>query len=176
MIQRLREDDTGDTAAIGHAEGAGGLELPLRQALDCAAEYLRLIGRACASHDKTGNDKRVDGQAYAQEEAVEEAKKGYLPKDLDVHHIFPLSGSESMDVHSFTNMSVIHKSTHLAINRQIFYPQLKDVSSMQEGETREIIIPIFKPVDAGRIIAIRNRQTGRPWQMLKSISLAGYTR
>lgn len=111
-----------------------------------------------------------------EEQEINEAKKGYLPKDLDVHHIFPLSGSESMDVHSFTNMSVIHKSTHLAINRQIFYPQLKDVSSMQEGETREIIIPIFKPVDAGRIIAIRNRQTGRPWQMLKSISLAGYTR
>ena len=111
-----------------------------------------------------------------EEKEIEEAKKGYLPPDLDVHHIFPLSGSESMEVHSFTNMSVIHKSTHLAINRQIFYPQLKDVSSMQEGETREIIIPIFKPVDAGRIIAIRNRQTSRPWQMLKSVSLAGYAR
>lgn len=110
-----------------------------------------------------------------EEKEIEEAKKGYLPLDLDVHHIFPLSGSESMEVHSFTNMSVIHKSTHLAINRQIFYPQLKDVSNMQEGETREILIPIFKPVDAGRIIAIRNRQTKRPWQMLKNISLAGYT-
>ncbi len=111
-----------------------------------------------------------------EEKEIEEAKKGYLPPDLDVHHIFPLSGSESMEVHSFTNMSVIHKSTHLAINRQIFYPQLKDVSSMQEGETREIIIPIFKPVDAGRIIAIRQRQTARPWQMLKSVSLVGYAR
>ena len=111
-----------------------------------------------------------------EDKEIEEAKKGYLPPDLDVHHIFPLSGSESMEVHSFTNMSVIHKSTHLAINRQIFYPQLKDVSSMQEGETREIIIPIFKPVDAGRIIAIRQRQTARPWQMLKSVSLVGYAR
>ncbi len=110
------------------------------------------------------------------EKEIDEAKKGYLPKDLDIHHLFPLSGSESMEVHSFTNMSVIHKSTYLAINRQIFYPQLKDVSNMKEGETREIIIPIFKMVDSGRILAIRNRQTKRPWQMLKDVSLNGYSR
>lgn len=107
---------------------------------------------------------------------VDCAKQGYLPPDLDIHHIFPLSGSESAEVHSFTNLTVLHKSTHLAINRQIFYPQLKDVGEMAVGEQREIIIPVFKPVDAGRIIALRARQTRAPWQMLKKVSLAGYAR
>lgn len=101
------------------------------------------------------------------EKEIIEAKKGYLPKDLDIHHIFPLSGSESKDVNSFTNLTVLHKSTHLAINRNIFDPQLKDISSMPEGKTREIYIPLFKPVDAGRIIAIRNEKNRGKWQMLK---------
>lgn len=110
------------------------------------------------------------------EEEVMRAKQGYLPEDLDIHHIFPLSGSESEEVNSFTNLSVLHKSTHLAINRQIFYPQLKDAEQMAVGEQREIIIPVFKPVDAGRIIALRNKQNTERWQMLKRVSLAGYAR
>ena len=117
---------------------------------------------------------RLDGVLMDTE--VDRAKQGYLPPDLDIHHIFPLSGSESAEVHSFTNLTVLHKSTHLAINRQIFYPQLKDVGEMAVGEQREIIIPVFKPVDAGRIIALRARQTRAPWQMLKKVSLAGYAR
>ena len=55
---------------------------------------------------------------------IEEAKLGHLPADLDVHHIFPIAGSESEDVNSFTNLTVLHKTTHIRINREIFAPQL----------------------------------------------------
>lgn len=102
------------------------------------------------------------------EAEIENAKKGRLPEDLDVHHIFPLSGSESDEVNSFINLTVIHKSTHTHINRNIFFQQLRDVSSMQEGETREIYIPVFKPVDRGRIVAIRSGKMRKPWVAVKA--------
>lgn len=101
------------------------------------------------------------------DEEIKEAKTGKLPKDLDVHHLIPLSGAQNDDANAFTNLSVIHKSTHLAINRNIFDPQLKDISSMDVGEKRTIWIPVFKPVDAGRIIALRRGQNKAPWRMLK---------
>ncbi len=109
-----------------------------------------------------------------EEAEIDKAKQGVLPPDLDVHHIFPLSGSESQEVHSFTNMTVLHKSTHLAINRQIFRPQLQDLDQMAIGEQREIVIPVFKPVDAGRIIALRSQNTKKPWQLLKHITVKAY--
>ena len=98
---------------------------------------------------------------------IEQAKEGYLPKDLDIHHIFPLSGTADEKVNAFNNLTVLHKSTHLTINRSVFEPQLKDVSSMQEGETREIYVPVFKPVDAGRIVAIREGKMGKMWRAIK---------
>ena len=86
------------------------------------------------------------------EQEIENAKDGILPKDLDIHHIVPLSGSTSLDINAFTNLTVLHKSTHIHINRKIFEPQLKD---LPEGKSREIDIPEFEMVDADRIIAIR---------------------
>ena len=41
------------------------------------------------------------------EEEIARAKEGKLPKDLDIHHIFPLSGSESEDVNAFSNLFVL---------------------------------------------------------------------
>ncbi len=86
------------------------------------------------------------------EEEIENAKDGILPKYLDVHHIVPLSGSTSLDINAFTNLTILHKSTHTYINRKIFEPQLKD---LPEGKSREIYIPEFAMVDADRIIAIK---------------------
>ena len=102
------------------------------------------------------------------EKEIIEAKKGYLTEDLDVHHILPLAGTNSDDVNSFTNLAVIHKSTHHNINRNVFEPQLRDVSSMAVGEQREIYIPIFEQVDAERIIAIRKERAAQIAQSLKN--------
>ena len=52
------------------------------------------------------------------EQEVEDAKDGILPPDLDIHHIVPLSGSMSTDVNAFTNLTILHKSTHIHINRK----------------------------------------------------------
>ncbi len=104
---------------------------------------------------------------------IEQAKEGFLPKDLDIHHIFPLSGTADEKVNSFKNLTVLHKATHTMINRTIFQPQLKDVSNMQEGETREIVIPLFKPVDAGRIVALRSGQMKNSRLAAKAYSVKG---
>lgn len=102
------------------------------------------------------------------EEEIARAKEGKLPKDLDIHHIFPLSGSESEEVNGFSNLTVLHKSTHVSINKKVFFPQLKDVGEMAVGETREIYIPVFKPVDARRIVAIREGRMSGKWKMIKN--------
>jgi hypothetical protein len=62
----------------------------------------------------------------------------------------------------------LHKSTHVSINKKVFFPQLKDVGEMAVGETREIYIPVFKPVDAGRIVAIREGRMSGKWKMIKN--------
>ena len=68
---------------------------------------------------------------------IEEAKTWRLPPDLDVHHIFPISGSESEDVNSFLNLTVLHKTTHVRINREIFAPQLKEIDQIGRASCRE---------------------------------------
>ena len=85
---------------------------------------------------------------------IEEAKLGHLPADLDVHHIFPIAGSESEDVNSFTNLTVLHKTTHIRINREIFAPQLKEIDRL----------PLFEPVDAEGILRARTEATRRGLQ------------
>lgn len=86
---------------------------------------------------------------------IEEAKLGHLPADLDVHHIFPISGSASEDINSFGNLSVLHKTTHVRINREIFAPQLKDLDRLPEGASIFIRLPQFPPVDADGILKAR---------------------
>lgn len=89
------------------------------------------------------------------EKEIEEAKCGYLPKDLDVHHIFPLSGSLSEDVNSFTNLSVIHKQTHRQINREIFDPQFRALDKLPVGGSITLRLPLFPPVDGDGILEER---------------------
>ena len=55
---------------------------------------------------------------------IKKAKKGELPKDCNIHHKVPLSGTyDSEFVNSFENLVVIHKKTHERINRDRFQPQ-----------------------------------------------------
>ena len=89
------------------------------------------------------------------EKEIEQAKLGYLPADLDVHHIFPIAGNASDDVNSFTNLSVLHKTTHVKINKEIFAPQLKEIDKLPDGSDIVIIIPIFDAVDAEGILRAR---------------------
>lgn len=95
---------------------------------------------------------------------IEEAKLGHLPADLDVHHIFPIAGSESEDVNSFTNLTVLHKTTHIRINREIFAPQLKEIDRMPEGAKLLIRLPLFEPVDAEGNLRARTEATRRGLQ------------
>lgn len=83
-------------------------------------------------------------------------RKGYLPKDLDIHHMMPLSGSDK-DVNCFSNLCVLHKNTHQWINKHLFQPQLKDMYKQPYGHTRVIEIPVFPPVDVHGIIAERKK-------------------
>ena len=100
----------------------------------------------------------------SDEEIVRAKSDGKLPKDLDIHHIIPLSGTKDPAVNNFENLAILHKSTHIKINRKIFDPQLKGI---EIGEAREIYVPVFKRVDAGRIIAIRSGKMKRNWVPIK---------
>lgn len=91
------------------------------------------------------------------EKEIEQAKLGYLPADLDVHHVFPIAGSESEDVNAFMNLSVIHKTTHVKINKEIFAPQLKEIDKMPDGSKILIKIPLFDAVDAEGILNAREQ-------------------
>ncbi len=94
-------------------------------------------------------------EGVLNQQEIEEAKTGRLPSDLDVHHIFPISGTESEDVNSFLNLAVLHKTTHVRINKEVFAPQLKDLDQLPEGTRLLIQLPQFAPVDAEGILAAR---------------------
>lgn len=91
------------------------------------------------------------------EKEIEQAKIGYLPPDLDIHHVFPIAGSDSEDVNAFMNLSVIHKTTHIKINKEIFAPQLKEIDKMPDGSKILIKIPLFDAVDAEGILKAREQ-------------------
>lgn len=75
------------------------------------------------------------------------AKKGHLPKYLDIHHIRPLSSACDDSLNDFSNLTVIHKATHRFINREYFQPQLKAIEKAPYGTSIEITIPVFTMVD-----------------------------
>lgn len=79
---------------------------------------------------------------------IEKAKKGCLPKDLNVHHKVPLSGSTDLFVNDFINLTVIHKNTHEFINKYVFAPQLRHLLKEPYGTTIEIEVPEFDYVDS----------------------------
>ncbi len=100
---------------------------------------------------------------------IENAKLGHLPPDLDVHHIFPIAGSESEDVNSFTNLTVLHKTTHVRINREVFAPQFKEIDHLPVGAQRLIRLPQFAPVDAEGILQARAEVANRNNRQKKTV-------
>lgn len=86
---------------------------------------------------------------------IEQAKKGVLPKDLNVHHKIPLSGSSDLFVNDFSNLSIIHKKTHEFINKYVFAPQLRYLLDKPYGTEIEIEIPNFDMVDRDGILKER---------------------
>ena len=78
---------------------------------------------------------------------IEQAKRGVLPDDCNVHHRIPLSASDSERLHDFENLTVIHVKTHERINREIFAPQLRTILNAPYGTQIEIDVPEFDYVD-----------------------------
>lgn len=90
-------------------------------------------------------------------EEIERAKRGDLPKDLNVHHIVPLSVSNDLFVNDFCNLAVIHKKTHEFINKHVFAPQLKGFYNAPTGTVIEIDVPKYDYVDTQGIKQERTR-------------------
>lgn len=90
-------------------------------------------------------EKLFDGLLTKQE--IERAKMGILPRDLNVHHKIPLSGSNELFVNDFSNLSVIHKSTHEFINKFIYAPQLRTIADKPFGYETIIEVPNYDYVD-----------------------------
>lgn len=80
-------------------------------------------------------------------EEIERAKRGCLPKDLNIHHKVPLSGSNDIFVNDFCNLTVIHKKTHEFINKYIFAPQLRQLYDKPFDTQIEISVPDYDYVD-----------------------------
>lgn len=91
-------------------------------------------------------------------EEIEQAKRGILPDDCNVHHRIPLSGLDDPSVHDFENLTVIHVKTHERINRDIFAPQLRTILNQPTGTTIEIDVPEFDYVDVEGIKKERTLQ------------------
>lgn len=78
---------------------------------------------------------------------IDKAKMGILPKDLNVHHKIPISGSTDLFVNDFSNLSIIHKDTHEFINKYIYAPQLRHLSDKPYGSEIQIDVPNYEYVD-----------------------------
>lgn len=78
---------------------------------------------------------------------IDKAKRGMLPRDLNVHHKIPLSGNNDLFVNDFSNLSVIHKETHEFINKYVYAPQLRHLSDKPLGAEIEIEVPNYDYVD-----------------------------
>lgn len=78
---------------------------------------------------------------------IEQAKRGVLPNDCNVHHRVPLSGCDDESVHSFNNLTVLHVKTHERINREIFAPQLRTILNAPYGTVTTLEVPEFDYVD-----------------------------
>lgn len=93
---------------------------------------------------------------------IERAKRGSLPKDLNVHHKVPLSGSNELFINDFTNLTVLHKNTHEFINKYVFAPQLRQLLNAPYGSEMYIEAPEYDFVDAEGIKKERSvNKTGK---------------
>lgn len=94
------------------------------------------------------------------EQEIRKAKRGQLPKDLNIHHRMPLSGKDE-GANEFNNLTVIHKETHEYINRYVFSPQLKPYINEPYGTEFEIDIPEYDFVDVNGIKHERQKEVMR---------------
>lgn len=78
---------------------------------------------------------------------IDKAKMGILPKDLNVHHKIPISGSTDLFVNDFSNLTIIHKSTHEFINKYVYAPQLRQLADKPYGYELLIEVPNYDSVD-----------------------------
>lgn len=92
---------------------------------------------------------------------IEQAKKGCLPKDLNIHHKIPLSGSDELFVNDFSNLTVLHKNTHEFINKYVFAPQLRQIMNAPFGTEITIDVPEYDYVDINGIKKERSLQKER---------------
>lgn len=94
--------------------------------------------------------------------AIERAKKGVLPNDLNVHHKVPLSGSNELFINDFINLTVIHKKTHEFINKYVFAPQLRQLLKEPWGAEIEMEVPDYDFVDAE---GIKKERSIKKWHV-----------
>ena len=64
---------------------------------------------------------------YFTKEQIQQAKKGKLPKEYNIHHITPLSGAgiNNKEINNFKKLCIISKKLHTYINNNYFNPQIK---------------------------------------------------
>ena len=98
---------------------------------------------------------------------IEQAKKGVLPKDLNVHHKVPLSGSMDLFVNDFTNLAIIHKNTHTFINKYVFAPQLRVLYDKPFGTEIVIEVPNYDYVDVDGIKKERMYEKDKFYKRIK---------
>lgn len=93
---------------------------------------------------------------------LEKILRGKVPKNFDIHHIVPLSGGGTNDLH---NLCLIERSLHKFINRHCFDPALRNI---KPGQTVEINVPDFPPVALHKdyshfiqeVLSKENRESG----------------
>lgn len=91
---------------------------------------------------------------------IERAKRGSLPKDLNVHHKIPLSGSNELFINDFSNLTIIHKTTHEFINKYVFAPQLRQLYDKPHGTEIEMEVPNYDYVD---VEGIKKERSIKKW-------------
>lgn len=94
---------------------------------------------------------------FTEQEIELAQSKGKLPQDCNIHHIRPLSGCEYSNVNDFTNLVVLHKNTHIRINKEVFQPQLKGIEKEPYGSARVIEVPTYTFVDREGIVEERKK-------------------
>lgn len=90
---------------------------------------------------------------FLTKQELRQAKKGILPDDLNVHHKLPVSGTYSDRVNDFQNLVVIHRNTHININKKIYDPI---ISKLDYGDIAIFDVPDYNFVDKEGILYERH--------------------
>ena len=110
---------------------------------------------------------------FTKAEIKHAKKRGTLPQDCNIHHIMPLSGNPYSNVNEFDNLVVLHKSTHMSINKEIFQPQLHGIDKEPYGTMRVIDVPVYNYVDREGIVEERKKVLDKSRKHVYNISKGG---